>query len=64
MKAYLSDGDGTFRESWSTTFGGYYNPSVGMGDIDGDGLLDVVVSASKESNPHTVIVKAYQNDSY
>lgn len=51
VSVLLGNGDGTFSEvAGSPFYVGYYPASVAMGDLDGDGILDMAVANSMEAN--------------
>jgi hypothetical protein len=46
----LNNGDGTFQTAVTYTSGGYFASSVAVGDVNGDGKLDLVVANSSDNN--------------
>jgi large repetitive protein len=39
----LGNGDGTFQSAWSYSSGGYQPFAIAVGDVNGDGILDIFV---------------------
>jgi hypothetical protein len=49
VSVLLGNGDGTFQTPVTYTLSGLYNPSIAVGDFDGDGKLDLAVSNKCQS---------------
>ncbi len=59
-KLYLNDGAGNFTELLNTPFQGLLYPSIAIGDIDGDGLKEILISGMDYSED--VFVELYKNN--
>jgi hypothetical protein len=59
-KIYTNNGSGGFTEINSGGLIGVYNSSIDLGDIDGDGDLDLILTGYDGSS--TRVSKIYQND--
>ena len=57
---YQNDGSGSFAEINSGSLTGVYNSSIALGDLDGDGDLDLILTGW--DNTSTLVSKIYQND--
>ncbi|MDT9308676.1 MAG: VCBS repeat-containing protein, partial [Limnospira sp. PMC 1291.21] len=59
-KIYFNDGAGNFTEDTQNQISGHYLGGIDLGDINGDGSLDLVITGYDENdNPMT---KLYTND--
>lgn len=59
-KLYLNDGAGNFTELLNTPFQGLLYPSIAIGDIDGDGLKEILISGMDFNED--VFVDLYKNN--
>ncbi len=50
VSVFLGNGDGTFQPAVSYSSGGFYATSVAIGDLNGDGKLDLVVTNTQEED--------------
>ncbi|MCC5923066.1 MAG: T9SS type A sorting domain-containing protein [Crocinitomicaceae bacterium] len=59
-KVYFNDGTGNFTEDTQNQISGHYLGGIDLGDINGDGNLDLVITGYDESNEP--MTKLYTND--
>lgn len=58
-KLYLNDGSGDFTEKASTPFEGVEESAVAVGDVNGDGFEDIIISGLSDTGK---ITQLYLND--
>ncbi|WP_375578499.1 FG-GAP-like repeat-containing protein [Marivirga tractuosa] len=58
-KLYINDGSGNFSEVLDLPFDGVFQGDISLSDVDGDGLIDILLTGRNNSNNN--ISKLYRN---